>query len=80
MPGRLLDDAWASQTTHTAEVAMSSPDKANQAFARNRLTLEWLRTESSDTGSAPFLRPPEVDARTTRYAPRAPTGGAEDAE
>ncbi len=59
---------------------MSSPDKANQAFARHHLTLEWLRTESSDTGPAPFLRPPKVDARTTRYSPRAPTVGAEEAE
>jgi hypothetical protein len=59
---------------------MSSRDKANQAFARHHLTLEWLRTDSSDTEFAPFLRPPKVDARTTRYAPRAPTGGAEDAE
>jgi hypothetical protein len=59
---------------------MSSPDQANQAFARHRLTLEWLRTESSDAGSVPFLRPPEVGGRATRYAPRAPTGGAEDPE
>jgi hypothetical protein len=48
---------------------MSSPDKANQAFARHRLTLEWLRTESSGTGSVPFLHP-EVDARAAR-SPRA---------
>jgi hypothetical protein len=58
---------------------MSSPDKANEAFARHHLTLEWLRTDS-DTGFASFLRSPKVDARTARYAPRAPTGGAEDIE
>jgi hypothetical protein len=58
---------------------MRSPDNANEAFARHQLTLDWLRTES-DTGSTPFVRPPTVDARKTRYAPRAPRGGAEDAE
>jgi hypothetical protein len=59
---------------------MSPPDKANRAFARHRLTLEWLRTESSDAASVPFLRPPEVGGRATRYAQRAPAGGAEDPE